>query len=202
MVAILAREDLIPPEASPWDVFKMDRWTLTDFERNVNLRQAITRSVSQHIEALDDVDSAEVTLVMPEDTLFTEEQKPVTASIIITPRPGSDIVENRKKVEGIVKLIQFAVEGLAEENIVITDHNGTVMNDFEGLAEIDRLELAKREMKTKDDLELQYKSEILQELMGIYGKDRVKIINVDITLDMSKKTVETEEHFPHHHDSR
>lgn len=196
MVGILAREDLIPPDASPWDVFKMDRWTLTDFERNVNLRQAITKNLELHIEALDDVDSAEVTVVLPEEALFTEDQNPVTASIIITPRPGSDILESRTKVEGIVKLVKFAVEGLTEENIVITDHNGNTLNDFEGLADVDRLELAKREMATKNDLEKQYKNEILKELKSIYGEDRVKLINVDITLDMGKKTVETEEHFP------
>lgn len=196
MVAILAREDLIPPETSPWDVFKMDRWTLTDFERNVNLRQAVMKNLELHIESLDDVDSAEVSLVMPEDTLFTEDQNPVTASIIITPRPGSDITENRKKVEGIVKLIQFAVEGLLEDNIVITDHKGNTLNDFEGLESVDRLELARREMDTKKDLEKKYKNEILGELRGIFGEDRVQLINVDITLDMGKKTVETEEHFP------
>ena len=196
MVAVLAREDLIPPEASPWDVFKMDRWTLTDFERNVNLRQAITKNLELHIEALDDVDSAEVTVVLPEDTLFTEDQNPVTASIIITPRPGSDIAESRNKIEGIVKLVRFAVEGLREENIVITDYNGTTLNDFEGLADVDRLELARREMATKQDLEKRYKKEVLDELKAIYGEKRVKLINVDITLDMGKKTVETEEHFP------
>lgn len=196
MVAILAREDLIPPEASPWDVFKMDRWTITDFERNVNLRQAVTKNLELHIEALDDVDSAEVTVVMPEDTLFTEDQNPVTASIILTPRPGSDILESRNKIEGIVKLVKFAVEGLAEENIVITDHNGNTLNDFEGLADVDRLELAKRELATKQDLEKRYKTEILNELKAIFGEDRVKLINVDITLNMAKKKVETEEHFP------
>lgn len=196
MVAILAREDLIPPDTSPWDIFKMDRWTLTDFERNVNLRQAITRSLEQHIEALEDVDSAQVSLVLPEKELFTEDQDPVTASIIITPRPGSDITGNRKKIEGIVKLIQFAVQGLKEENITVVDQAGTTLNDFAGLESLDRLELAKREMKTKKDLEKQYKNDILKELVQIYGAERVKIINVDITLDMGKKSVQTEEHFP------
>ena len=92
LVAILIREDLIPPETSPWEIFKMDRWTLTDFERNVNLRQTIERNLEIFIEALDEVDSAEVTLVLPETTLFAEDQKPTSASIIITPRPGSDIL--------------------------------------------------------------------------------------------------------------
>ena len=143
MVAVLAREDLIPPEVSPWDVFKMDRWTLTDFERNVNLRQAITKSVEEHIEALSDVDSAEVTLVLPEDELFHRGPEPCNRLDYHHSASRFDITENRKKIEGIVKLIRFAVEGLAEENIVITDHNGNTLNDFEGLADLDRLELGK-----------------------------------------------------------
>ena len=196
MVSLLVREDLIPQEASPWDVFKMDQWTVTDFERNVNLRQAITRSVKDHIEALEDVDAAEVSLVLPEDALFQEDQNPVTASIIITPRPNSDIRENKNKIKGIQKLIQLAVEGLSEENIVITDHQGTTLNDFAGLEDLDRLELAKREMKTKQNLEQEYKAEILKELMQIFGKNRVNVIKVDISLDMGEKTVETEEHYP------
>ena len=60
---------------------KMDRWTVTDFEREVNLRQAITRNLKEHIEAIEDVDRAEVTLVLPETTLFQEDQDPVTASV-------------------------------------------------------------------------------------------------------------------------
>lgn len=196
MISILTREDLLPTEVSPWDVFKMDRWTVTDFEREVKLREAITENLEIHIEALDDVDSAQVTLVLPEKELFSEDQDPVTASVIITPRPNSDIAENRKKVEGIVKLVKLAIQGLQDENIVITDHRGTILNDFEGMADFDMLELTKRQMQQKETLEQSYKNEIQEELMSIFGKDRVRILKVDIALDMSKKTVETEEFYP------
>jgi flagellar M-ring protein FliF len=194
--AILARENLIPKGTDPWQIFDVERWTITDFERNVNLRRAITRSLEQHITALDDVDAASVTIVMPEDKLFAEDRNPVTASIIITPKPGSDITQNRKKIEGIVRLVQYAVEGLKPENITITDQNGLVLNDFTGMADVDRLELAKREMKTTRELEAQYKKSILAALRQIYGEDRVQIINLDITLDTGKKKIDTEEHFP------
>jgi flagellar M-ring protein FliF len=196
MVAILLREDLIPQETSPWDIFKMDRWSLTDFERNINLRQAITVSLEDHIEALDDVDSAKVTLVLPEDKLFIEDQNPVTASVIITPRPGSDIVTNRKKIEGIVKLVQFAVEGLVDDNIIISDYRGTVLNNFGDLADFDRLELSGRQLKQKQILESSYKEQIFKELAQIFGKDRMSITKVEIDLDFTKETVTTEEHFP------
>ena len=196
MISVLMREDLIPDDISVWDAFKMDRWTVTDFEREVNLQRAVTENLQIHIEALEDVDSAQVTLVMPETELFAEDQDPVTASVIITPRPGSDIITNRSKIEGIEKLVMFAVQGLTAENVVITDYRGTILNDFEDLAEFDRLELTKRQMDQKAKLEAKYKGEILNELKSIFGADRVKILRVDIDLDMSKKTVETDEFFP------
>jgi len=194
--AILIREDLIPPRTDPWAIFDVERWTITDFERDVNLRRAITRQLESHVLALDDVDAVSVTLVVPEAQLFVEDQNPVTASVIITPKPGSDIAGNRRKIQGIVKLIRLAVAGLAEENIVITDQNGLVLNDFEGLEDVDRIEVARREIRTKKDLEQQYKAEILNALRGIFGADRVQIVKLDINLDMSRQTVNTEEHFP------
>jgi len=194
--AILIREDLIPPKTDPWAIFDVERWTLTDFERDVNLQRAITRNLEQHILALDDVDAASVTLVVPRPELFEEDQDPVTASVIITPKPGSDITENRKKIEGIVSLIKFAVAGLQDENIVITDQNGLQLNDFAGLEDVDRIEVARREIRTKKELEQQYKAEILKSLRAIFSFNRVEIVKLDINLDMSKQTVNTEEHFP------
>ena len=196
MVALLAREDLIPSGTSPWDLFKMDRWTVTDFEREVNLRRAITQNLKQHIEALDDVDGAQITLVLPETELFEADQDPVTASVIVTPRPGSDILTSRKKIEGIEKLVHFAIQGLEDENIVITDHRGNVLNDFEGFEDFDRLELTRRQISQKNTLEGKYKKEMLEELKSIFGEDRVRILKVDIDLDMGEKKVETDEFFP------
>lgn len=196
MISLLAREDLIPDETSPWDVFKMDRWTVTDFERKVNLRQAIENSLEQFIEALDEVDSADVTLVLPETELFAEDQKPVSASIILSPRPGSDIATNRKKLEGIVRLVRKAVEGLEEDNIAITDHRGILLNDFAGLADLDDLELAKRQMRQKTVVEQDTKAIILGELRSIFGADRVRVINVAIDLNFDKETNNTKEFFP------
>ena len=194
--SILAREDLIPGGTDPWELFDMERWTQTDFERNVNLRRSLTRQLEQHIEALDDVDDASVTLVLPDTELFVEDQNPVTASIIISPKPGSDIAENRAKISGIQKLVQFAVEGLASENITITDRSGLVLNELDELAPFDRIELTRRELRVKRELEQRYIQSIHNALAQIYGKDRVEIINVDVVIDMGLKKEETSEFYP------
>jgi flagellar M-ring protein FliF len=193
---ILIRDDLIPKGTDPWAIFDVQRWTTTDFERNVNLQRAIMSQVRQQIEALDDVDKASVTLVMPDKELFQQDQKPVTASVIIFPKPGSDLTTNRKKVEGVQKILKFAVEGLADENIVITDQNGLVLNDFAGLADFDRLQQTKSEQKLIQDLEGQYRAKVLKALQQIYGADRVRDLNIKIDMDMSKKNIKTEEYYP------
>ncbi|MDR0474019.1 MAG: flagellar M-ring protein FliF [Treponema sp.] len=196
MRGILIREDLIPRGIDPWAVFDRDRWTITYFERNVNLHPAITQIVTDHIKALDDIDDANVTIVIPKEKLFAAEQNPVSASVIIWPKPGSDILENRKKIEGIQKLLKYAIEGLKDDNIVITDHTGRELNDFEGMAEFDRRSLIEKEQKMIQKLEAQYRAKILATLQHTFSTERVRDLDIKIEMDMSKKTVNTKENFP------
>ncbi len=196
MRAILIREDLIPKNVDPWAIFDVERWTTTDFERNVNKRRAIIEEVRQHIKALDDIDDASVVVNIPEKTLFAEDQNQVTASVILYQKPGSDITTNRKKVEGIQKLLKFAVEGLKDENITITDSTGTVINDFKGMADFDRLTRIEKEQKLIAQLEAQYRAKILNALQAIYGIDRVRDLNLKIEMDMSDKAVQQRDYLP------
>jgi len=196
MRAILIREDLIPSGVDPWQVFDRERWNITDMERNVNLQRSLTRMITEHIKSIDDVDDASVSIVWPRRELFRAEQNPVSASVILTPKPGSDITENRKKIEGIQKLLQLAVEGLRAENIVITDHRGLELNDFEGMAAMDRLNLIERERRIINREEEQLRKKLLSSLQHIFGSERVKDLNVSIDMDMSRRIVDTTEHFP------
>jgi flagellar biosynthesis/type III secretory pathway M-ring protein FliF/YscJ len=90
--------------------------------RDAAFPERIAMRITDHIKALNDVDNANVIIV-------------VSASVIITPKPGSDIATNRKKIEGIQKLIKLGVDGLKDENIVISDQNGSILNNFETNAE-------------------------------------------------------------------
>jgi flagellar M-ring protein FliF len=196
MRAILVREDLVPGNVDPWNLFDTERWTTTDFERNVNLQRSITNQIKQHIEALDEVDVANVVLSMPEKTLFQEDQEPVTASVIIYPKPGSDITENKKKIQGIQKILLKAIPGLKEENVTIADASGVILNDFEGMKDIERIDVIAKEQKLIQNLETQYQAKILNALQLIFSADRVRDLNIKIDMDMSQKVVEATEYSP------
>jgi flagellar M-ring protein FliF len=193
---VLNQDNLIPKGTDPWALFDTQSWTTTDFERDVNLQRAVTRQLEQHILALDGIDNVSVVLQIPKTELFAADQKPVSASVSITPKANSDIAANRKKLEGIQRLIKMAVAGLADENLVITDNTGVQLNNFAGLEDIDRLELAKRELKVKHDLEAKYTTDIRSALADIFSPDRVRILKIDIKLDMSKESSQATELSP------
>ena len=196
MRAILLREDLIPQDTDPWALFDIERWTRTDFERNIDKRRAILEEVRKHIKALDDVDDASVVVNLPEDKLFKADQNPVTASVILYPKPGSDISTNRKKIEGIQKILKYAVEGLTDDNITIADNSGNILNDFAGMKDFDRLSIIEKQQKIIAKLEAQYEIKILNILQKTYGTDRVRDLSIKIDMDMSEKTAETVEYLP------
>jgi hypothetical protein len=130
MRTILIREDLIPVNLDPWKAFDKENWTITDLERSEKLQRAQRQMSIDHIKSIDGVDDVGVNILWPKKTFFTTEQNPINASVVIYPSPGSDVTQNRKKIEGIQKLLKLAIEGLEDENIVIVDQHGLILNDF------------------------------------------------------------------------
>ncbi|MCL1815403.1 MAG: flagellar M-ring protein FliF [Treponema sp.] len=189
MRVILISEGLIPKGTDPWKIFDRERWTLTDFERNVNLQRAIRDMVKDHVKALEGVDDANVILVIPKDSLFRQDQNPVTASVSLVPTPGSDITQNRKKIEGIQRILKYAVEGLQDENIVITDQSGNILNDTVDWRASDKQNLVERQQKYIMNLESKYKALILANLQNTFTADRVRDLNIKFDMDMSEKLV-------------
>ena len=194
--ALLVQEDLVPSNVDPWSVFDVQRWTVSQFENDVRLRQAITQSLEQHIAALRTIDSASVTLVTPKKEVLKELQEPTTASVIVTPKPGIDLQDDKKQVQGIVRLISFAVAGLATDNITVLDNNGLVLNDFDSLKDFDRLALGAQVLKQKKIEEAELTRKITLSLSKIVGKDRLEIINVAIDLDYVDRKERSKEYLP------
>lgn len=198
MRAILIREDLLPANVDPWAIFDVERWTTTDFERNINKRRAITEEVRKMLVSMEDIDSAVVTVNVSDNSsaLFKSDVKDTTATVTITPKPGSDITTNRKKIEGIKKIVQFAVGGMDENNIVISDNTGVVISDFEDMKDWDRLTRIEKEQRLIAQLEAEYRAKVLKSLQQIYGEDRVRELNVKIEMDMSDKSIQTRDYLP------
>ena len=192
----LVSENLVPSYIDPFAGFYNRSWNTTDAEQRVKLKNAITRTVKNHLEAIADIVSADVAIVSPEPTTFFEDQKPVSASIVLKLTPNSDLATNRRRIQGVQKIILSAVEGLKEENLVISDMEGNVLNDFDGMADFDRLSLIEKQQKLKRKTEAEKKAEVLSALQKLASADRIRDLNINVDFDMSEKSVESTEYSP------
>lgn len=182
MRSILFEEGLVPTNIDPFAGVFERGWSTTDADQNEKIKLATERKLKQHIESIPDVASAQVMLVLPENSLFRADQNPVTASVILTARRGSDLLTNRRRIRGIQELVLSAVEGLTEENCVISDSEGNILNDFEGQADFDRLDLVKKQEKLIRDSEAYYRAQIIKPLQSYFTDDRVRDLNIKIDM--------------------
>ena len=188
MRSILISEGLVPSNIDPFAGYYERSWSTTDAEQNVRLKNAITQSLKQHLEAISDISAAFVTIVLPDNALFAADQRPVSASVILKTTPNSSIALDRKRVLGIQRLILSAVEGLSAENLTISDAEGNILNDFEGMAESDRVSIIEKQQKLRHAEEAKLRAAVLKALQQFYTDDRIRDLNVTVDMDMSEKS--------------
>ena len=193
---VLISENLVPSSIDPWAGFYDRSWSTTDADQNVKLKNTIQKQLKVHIEAISDVQMADVNIVLPEKQLFAADQAPVSASVILKTTPSSTLLTDKNRILGIQRLILSAVEGLQEENLIITDVNGSQINDFEGMAEYDRLSLTEKTEKFKLKHAAEIRAKILNQLQSTYGQDRCRDMVVTIEMDTSQETSRSTEYSP------
>jgi len=186
----LGLEGIIPQGIKSWELFDNQPFTTTDFERKINVRRAITASIKQHLEKLDEIESADVVISFGEEKYFKDDLNnfPLTASVVITPSPGSDITTNKKKIKGLRDLIAKGVDMLTPENIVILDNQGDVLTDkLTETDEEENIRLAKEQIKIKEKLRMHYYNELKKLLERVFTSDRFDIkLNLELNWDVVK----------------
>lgn len=190
MRSILISEGLTPSRWDPFADFYNRSWSTTDKEQNVKLKNAVTSKIQQQLEALDDISAAFVTINIPESQLFTADQKPVSASITLRLRNGSDLDTNKKRQKNLQRLVLTMVEGLTAENLTISDTSGAVLNDFEGMEDSTRLTNIEKEQKIRHQEEAKLKAAILSHLQTLANERRIGDLVVNLDMDMSKESSE------------
>ncbi|MBQ1643618.1 MAG: flagellar M-ring protein FliF, partial [Treponema sp.] len=191
--SILVSEGLEPAAKDPYSLFNTQRWSQSDFQNKVEWQEAQERLLEGHLKQLDFVSRANVRLVLPDDKLFTEEQAPTTASVVLFAKSGAEL---RPHVKGIQHLIARSVEGLKDdcEYITIIDGaTGEEINDTKGQEEYNRMSFIEKAQKIISKRESEYTASVLKSLQSIYTDDRVRVANMKVEMDMSEKKSEKKE---------
>ncbi len=136
------------------EIFDKGDFTSTKDDKKIKLVRAMNGELSRLIRKIPPIENAQVFISIPEETFFSQNQKPITATVQIT-MPSGERLDNMK-VKAISNLLLGAVQGLTADNISITDTNGTVYNSIIGASDdaIAKIEENDKYMQSKVNAQL------------------------------------------------
>ena len=110
------------------EMFDKGDFTSTKEDKRIRLVRAIDGELARLIRKIPPIQNASVFVSIPEQTMFTSTQKPVTATVQLDMPSGEKL--DAFKVKAITNLLIGSVSGLVSENVAITDTNGNVYNSI------------------------------------------------------------------------
>ncbi|MBU1345117.1 MAG: flagellar M-ring protein FliF [Proteobacteria bacterium] len=177
-----------------FEIFDKTEFGTTEFVQKINKTRAIQGELARTISAFDEVKSARVMIVLPKDSVFVEEVKKPSASILLELNADLD----REKVTAIAHLVASAIQDLTPKLVTIVDTAGRIL--FEGKSEeeqakINAQNLADAQYQHKVRFEENLTKRIQTMLERIVGKDKA-IVRVTSEMDFSKNDMNEEIYDP------
>lgn len=177
-----------------YEIFDKTEFGTTEFVQKINKTRALQGELARTITAFDEVKNARVMIVLPKDSVFIEEVKKPSASILL--ELSKDPA--KETIDAIAHLVASSVQDLTPKLVTIVDTAGRIL--FEGKSEA---ELARIEAQNLADAQYQYKvrfeenmSRRIQTMLErIVGKDKA-IVRVTSEMDFSKHDVNEEIYDP------
>jgi flagellar M-ring protein FliF len=174
-----------------FEVFDNTKLGMTEFVQNINYQRALQGELSRTINQLSEVESSRVHIVLPERTVFLEEQEPATASVILKIRNGRWLTSDQ--VRGVVHLVSSSVPHLNPENVTVVDQNGKMLAGAQDDSSVSKI--------SADQLEFQKRKEhlleqsVLSMLEKVLGQDKA-IVRVSCALDFAQQESTEELYLP------
>ena len=162
---------------------------VSDGVQAVNIKRALEGELTKTIVTMDSVDNAEVHLVLPEQTLFAEDQEPATASVLLETSRNLTATE----VETVLYILAGSVEGLSPDNVTVADVSGRVLHAAgqEATASV----TGDRNLQMTRQFEQTLATDIDNLLAAAIGPGHASVV-VRARLNFDEETTETETYDP------
>lgn len=188
----LASEGL--PASGPvgYELFDRTNFGLTDFVQKINYQRALEGELDRTIASLSAVQEARVHIAIPQSELFTSQQNPTTASVVLLLKPGQQL--DARQVRGVVNLVAGSVTGLKPENVTVLDGNGITLSGQSGPSE-----LAAGVSTTQRDAQRAYEQSLQNNIQAMLEQvlgPRKAVVRVAATMDWNRQETSTETYSP------
>jgi len=109
-----------------FEIFDRKNFGMTEFVQKLNYQRALQGELSRTISQLTGVDQARVHLAIPEKSLFRDEEKKPSASVVLKMKTATPLRDS--EVQGIVHLVASSIEGMDPDSVSVLDSRGKVLS--------------------------------------------------------------------------
>ncbi|HEY3863209.1 MAG TPA: flagellar basal-body MS-ring/collar protein FliF [Verrucomicrobiae bacterium] len=110
-----------------FEIFDKANFGISDFVQRANYTRAVQGELARTIGQLDEIESARVMIVMPENRLLIDSGRKPTASVFVRVRGNAQLPGS--SVNSIRFLVANSVEGLQANNVSVVDNLGHVLSE-------------------------------------------------------------------------
>ncbi len=168
-----------------FEIFDKNQFGLTDFAQRLNFQRALQGELSRTIGQLREVQQARVHLALPAPRVFSSQDRPASASVVLRLRPGASL--RPEQVRGIVHLVTSSVEGLAPDRVTVVDSSGRMLaSGFERVGG-----LSANQLEARGGIEHDIERRIQMLLDPIVGPGRSAVrVAANVNFDQIERTEE------------
>ena len=165
-----------------FEVFDNQAFGTTSFVERTNYQRATEGELARTIQSLSTVDRARVHIAMGKRSLYSREDEPPSASVVLELRAGQQLTRAQRR--GIVNMVASSIAGLDPSRVTLLDGTGNALAapGSEGVGHEDSM-----------DLERTLASRVERMLEAVVGPGNVA---VTVTAELDRELVErTEERY-------
>jgi flagellar M-ring protein FliF len=112
-------------DVSGWSLFDNQGFGTSQFDQTVTYQRALEGELTKTIQAMAGISTARVAIVLAQKGAVSSQDTPASASVVLSMTGG--IVPSSGLVSAVVNTVAHSVEGLAADNVVVTDDQGHVL---------------------------------------------------------------------------
>ena len=169
------------------EIFDESNFGATEFQQRIQYKRALEGELARLVTQINMINSAKVNLALPEKSLFLDEEKHPTASVVVEVANNQRMTQ--REVTTIVNLVSGSIPGMIPEDVRVADQSGKLLS--KGVTDPDNSEIRNKNYGYQRTVEQHLENKLLTQLEKITGPDRVEVrVSVKMDFDSSEITEE------------
>ena len=159
----------------------------SQFMEKAKYRRSIEGELSKTISSIKNIRAARVHLAIPKKTVFLNDKRHPSASVLIDLHPGRRL--GKPQIVAIGHLVASSIPELTVEHVTVVDQHGNLLSDAKSSVE---MVAAAKQLEYTNQIEQQFRERIAEIIEPIVGVDRYRVqVSADIDFTMVEQTAET-----------